>query len=142
MPQDARAFRELATRGIKIDVELETGHRQSQRESRWASAAGIRYIHLPRFPWPFFLRPHQRVVANFLKILADNADKAVYLHCRQGSNRTGVVIVAYQIEVAHCSKKVAVQGMRRFGYHWYMFPLWECSVKHLASSSGGRKTCG
>lgn len=46
VPRNARAFRELAARGLKIDVELETGGKQSRREARWASSAGTRYVHL------------------------------------------------------------------------------------------------
>lgn len=137
-PRDAEALRELAARGVEIDVELETGRKQAKRESRWATAAGIRYIHLPWFPWPFVSRPHKKVVTAFLRILADNPGKAVYVHCRQGSDRTGVVIAAYEIEVEHCSKKIAVRELHRFGYHWYLFPLWETWVKHLKGSPGAR----
>ncbi|MEJ2007834.1 MAG: tyrosine-protein phosphatase [Acidobacteriota bacterium] len=137
-PQDAEAFRELAERGVKIDVELETGGKQAQRESQWASAAGIRYIHLPWFPWPFFSQPRKRVVAAFLKILADNPGKTVFVHCRQGSDRTGVVIAAYEIEIAHCPRKMAVQELHRFGYHRYLFPLWESWIRHLKVGPPGR----
>lgn len=131
VPRNAAAFKELAARGVKIDVELETGGEQARRESRWASAAGIRYVHLPWFPWPLFSLPREKIVAAFLKILADNPGKAVYVHCRQGSDRTGVAVAAYQIEVAHCPKKVAMRELHRFGYHWYVFPLWEIWLKHL-----------
>lgn len=139
VPQDARAFKELAARGVKIDVELETGRDQAAREARWAKAAGIRYIHLPWFPWLFFSRPHKKVVEAFLSILANNSGKPVFVHCRQGSDRTGVVVAAYQIEVAHCSKKLAIKEMHRFGYHWYLFPLWGKWVKHVAVRYSARK---
>lgn len=131
VPKDTIAFKELAARGVKIDVELETGDKQAHRESHWASAAGIRYIHLPWFPWPIFSGPDERVVATFLKILADNPGKVVFVHCRQGSDRTGVVIAAYEIEVAHCPEKMVVQELHRFGYHWYLFPRWESWIRHL-----------
>lgn len=142
VPRNAAAFRELAARGVKIDVELETGARQAQKESRWASAAGIRYIHLPWFPWPLFSRPHKMVVAEFLKVLADNPGEAVFVHCRQGSDRTGVAVAAYQIEVAHCPKKIAMRELHRFGYHWYVFPLWERWLKHLKSWSAEKSQAG
>jgi len=135
-PQDAGAFRELAAHDVKIDVELETGGKQAQRESQWASAAGIRCVHLSWFPLPFLSRPHKKVVAAFLKILADNPGKAVFVHCRQGSDRTGGGIAAYEIEVAHCPKKMAVKELHQFGYHWYLFPRWESWIKHLKVEPG------
>lgn len=136
VPQNAGAFKELAARGVKIDVELETGEKQARRESQWAEAAGIQYVHLSWFPWPFFSSPHRKIVAAFLKILVDNPGRPVFVHCRQGSDRTGVVVAAYEIEVEHCPKKMAVRELHRFGYHWYLFPLWERWVKHLKGRSG------
>ncbi len=91
---------------------------------------------MPWIPWPFFSCPHKKVVAAFLKILADNPGKTVFVHCVPGSDRTRVVIAAYEIEVEHCSKKMAVREMHRFGFHWYLFPLWELWIKHLKNIPG------
>jgi tyrosine-protein phosphatase SIW14 len=59
-------------------------------------------------------------LANLIKTFRSNG--GVYVHCRQGVDRTGMVIAAYRILCDGWSRKDAIKEMWREGFHfWYFF---------------------
>ena len=37
------------------------------------------------------------IIARFLKIIEENPDKKIFVHCRVGVDRTGVAVASYRI---------------------------------------------
>jgi protein tyrosine/serine phosphatase len=57
-------------------------------------------------------------VAHFLAIVSQQP-KPVYVHCRSGKNRTGVMIAAYRIIIEGLSVEEALEEMRLYQGKWF-----------------------
>lgn len=57
-------------------------------------------------------------IAWFLAIV-DQQPKPVYVHCREGQNRTGVMVAAYRVIVEGVSAEQAIEEMRRYHGIWF-----------------------
>jgi protein tyrosine/serine phosphatase len=56
-------------------------------------------------------------VAHFLAIVSQQP-KPVYVHCRYGENRTGVIVAAYRVLVEGVSNEEAIEEMSRYKALW------------------------
>jgi len=57
-------------------------------------------------------------VANFLAIVSQQL-KPIYVHCRSGMNRTGVMVAAYRVLIEGVSDKDAIAEMERYRGQWF-----------------------
>ena len=57
-------------------------------------------------------------VAHFLAIVSQQP-KPVYVHCRSGVNRTGVMAAAYRVLIEGVSDEDAIEEMRRYQGLWF-----------------------
>jgi tyrosine-protein phosphatase SIW14 len=101
----------LANMGINtiIDVRL-TGN---SKEGAEAKRLGMDFVSLP---W-HCLFPKDDAIAKFLAYLRAHPDKKVFVHCRYGDDRTGMMIAAYRMAVEGWSAADARKEMDAFGFH-------------------------
>jgi len=104
----AEGFGALARMGITIVVD--TG--RSRRDERLVESLGMTYVSLPWY-CPF---PRDKVFARFMEITRANPRKKIFVHCRFGDDRTGMMIAAYRMAEQHWTAKEAMQEMHQFGY--------------------------
>jgi len=57
-------------------------------------------------------------VAHFLAVVSTQP-KPVYVHCRSGKNRTGVMVAAYRVIVEGVSADEAIEEMGRYQGQWF-----------------------
>jgi protein tyrosine/serine phosphatase len=110
-------FDRLAKMGINIVVD--TG--RSKRDEKQIKQLGMRYVRLAWY-CPF---PKDDVFARFLKLIKKNPDQKIFVHCRLGSDRTGMMIAAYRMGGQGWSAEQAMKEMHFFGYtsgHHLMCP--------------------
>ena len=113
----AEGFEALAHMGIAIVVD--TG--RSKRDEALIKKLGMTYISLP---W-YCPLPKDKVFARFVEITRQNREKKIFVHCRFGDDRTGMMIAAYRMAVDGWTAKEAMQEMHQFGYtafHHLMCP--------------------
>ena len=113
----AEGFENLAHMGISIVVD--TG--RSKRDEPLIKKLGMTYISLP---W-YCPLPKDKVFARFIEITRQNREKRIFVHCRFGDDRTGMMIAAYRMAVEGWTAKEAMQEMQEFGYttiHHLMCP--------------------
>ena len=80
----------LAKMGVKIVVDLRANDANEEKEAR---SLGLQYVAIPwHCPWP-----RDEVFARFLKLLQENKGKKVFVHCRLGDDRTGMMVAAYRM---------------------------------------------
>lgn len=102
-------FRHLAEFGINIVVD----NGRSGKNEKLAEQLGMRYVSIA---WlcPF---PKDELFARFLKVVEDNPDKKIFVHCRFGDARTGMMIAAYRMKVQGWTADEALREMSSYGFH-------------------------
>jgi len=101
----------LSKMGVNIVVDVRLTGRDKEREE--VNKLGMQFVELP---W-HCLFPKDDTFARFLKLLKDNPGKKVFVHCRYGDDRTGMMIAAYRIAVEGWTAEEARQEMEKFGFH-------------------------
>jgi tyrosine-protein phosphatase SIW14 len=109
------AWPELAALGVTTVIDLcrEREH-PAANEARAVEAAGMRYV---RFPMNGFETPSAAQIAQVLH-LVETGD-TVFVHCKAGMDRTGVVVAAYRIAREHWANQQALDEAESLGMHWY-----------------------
>lgn len=82
----------LKTMGIKtiIDLRLFTGVKQ---EEQWAKDQGVAYYHISTG----VLQPDEAKIKTVMAMVEDPKYQPVYVHCRTGCDRTGVIVGIYRV---------------------------------------------
>lgn len=117
----------LAKMGVNIVVDT---HANDASEEREAKSLGMKYVAIPwHCPWP-----RDEVFAKFLKVLHENKGKKVFVHCRLGDDRTGMMVAAYRMAEEGWSADEAMNEMRTFGFtraHHFICPGLANYEKHF-----------
>ncbi len=87
-------IRKLSTMGVKTIVNLRRSSKEMVEERRLAEQLGMRWVNIPVRAW---WRPSEAQIRQFLAIASDPAQRPVFVHCRLGRNRTGVMMANYRI---------------------------------------------
>ena len=106
----------LKAMGVRTVVNLRVRH--GEREA--VEAAGMRYVEIPM---SFLKKADPAAVRKTLSVMTDPANQPVFIHCSVGSDRTGVVVAIYRMEVDGWSEAEAEAEMEAFGFHefWSQF---------------------
>jgi len=109
-----------ALKRLGIDIVVDT-HANDTSEERDARALGMKYVAIPwHCPWP-----KDEVFAKFLKVVHENKGKKVFVHCRLGDDRTGMMVAAYRMAEEGWTAEEAMKEMKSFGFtksHHFICP--------------------
>jgi len=120
--QDGAAW--LIQRRVRTIVNLELLHddRRAFGQAKLSNSGRYEAGYFRISDWepnaviaPALLDDH---VAHFLAVV-DDQPKPVYVHCRSGQNRTGVMVAAYRVIVEGASVDEAIEEMRRYRGIWF-----------------------
>lgn len=100
----------LKKMGVSIVVDMRSS--KSDHEKIAVTKLGMEYVSIP-WHCPF---PRDETFAKFLKLMHENADKKVFVHCRLGDDRTGMAIAAYRMGIEGWSADDAMKEMELFGF--------------------------
>jgi len=114
-------FQELEELGIKTDINLRDMHSDGEK----IDGAGLTYEHIRFKTW----HPEDDEVVRFLKIVTDEDKGPYFVHCKHGSDRTGMMCAIYRITVQDWSKEDAIAEMTQggFGFH----PIWQNLIDYI-----------
>jgi len=115
----------LKKMGVDIVVDLRLSG--TDREKQNVTKADMQFVSIP---W-HCLYPRDRIFAKFLMLLRENPDRKVFVHCRYGDDRTGMMIAAYRMAVQGWSPDRAAREMREFGFHRLICPSLDPYEKHF-----------
>jgi tyrosine-protein phosphatase SIW14 len=109
-----------ALKKVGVNVVVDT-HADSKHEKAEVEKLGMKYVAIPwHCPWP-----HDEVFAKFLKVVHDNKGKKIFVHCRLGDDRTGMMVAAYRMAEEGWTAEEAMNEMRSFGFtrsHHFICP--------------------
>jgi len=121
-------IRHLAKMGVKTVISLRQPSRAMEEERRLVESLGMRWVNIPMWFW---WRPSDRQVRQFLALAADPATRPLFVHCRQGRNRVGILVAVYRIVEQDWTPQRAFAEARQLGLAWWN-PLSRYLVFHEA----------
>ena len=117
----ADQFTQLKTLGIKTVIDLRQD--SVKQASEWARAAGLQYVNIPLTTKR---AASEEQTKYFLKLVNDQANWPVYVHCKGGRHRTGEMTAIYRITRDGWSADQAYQEMKKYDFEdsfFYPRPL-------------------
>ena len=110
------AWKDLAALRIRTVVDLrpdgENHEHSTKMEADSVEAAGMRYINLPM---DGMAAPSSDQLSKLLALL--DSDDVIFVHCRSGRDRTGVVIACYRVAHDHWRNQKALEEATSYGMH-------------------------
>lgn len=104
----------LKSLGVKTIINLEQDDDGVLAEERAAAdQLGIRQISVPM---AYRSAPTDETIDQLLADLQNPALRPIYLHCKHGKDRTGLVVALYRVEVQGWAAAAAYQEMLELGF--------------------------
>jgi protein tyrosine/serine phosphatase len=117
----ADGFATVKGMGVKTVVNLRSFH----SDKELLGDTGLGYEHITMKAW----HAEEKEVVRFLKIVANQENQPVLVHCQHGADRTGTMCAIYRVAVQGWSKEEALNEMRNGGYGF--FDGWQNLVKFI-----------
>lgn len=119
---DEQGAAALLRQGVGTVVNLEMLHSDQDafRRAKGAAPRAVDYFEVPEWEPNVVIAP-ARVddsVAEFIAIVRTQP-RPVYVHCRSGQNRTGVMVAAYRIIEEGMPVEAAIEEMGRYNGFWF-----------------------
>ena len=105
----AESFAKLKAMGVRTVVSLRTFN----TDRRLLKGLGLKYLHISFKAW----HPETEDILEFLKTVEDPANQPVFVHCKWGTDRSGMMTAAYRIVLEGWSKEQALQEMHAMGFN-------------------------
>jgi protein tyrosine phosphatase (PTP) superfamily phosphohydrolase (DUF442 family) len=106
-------FKELAKRGIKTVIDLrKIGEHSQENEQKVVTGLGMRYVSIPMHG---LSTPKDNLVAAVQTIFNDTSSGPVFVHCKRGADRTGMVVAVYRISHDKWDNKKALHEAKSYG---------------------------
>ena len=112
----------LKDMGVKTIIDLEA------RDASNEIPAGITYVRLPVNPMRC-----DTVNGTVLLHAIENSPKPIFIHCRQGRDRTGLAIAIYRCKVEGMCADDAIKELHAYNVH----PWWVWSMESKIRALGG-----
>ena len=105
-------IRALAARGYRTIVSL----RHDEEERARVLAAGMEYVEVPMKAGLLGApEPTDDQARAFLAVVGDPARRPVFVHCRRGRDRTGVMVALYRVARCGWTAEEAIEEMNDLG---------------------------
>jgi tyrosine-protein phosphatase SIW14 len=104
-------YASLAALGVKTIVDLRND--PTEYEKGEAEAVGMKYVNIPMSGWKY---ANDEDVEKFMSLMNDPESGIVYVHCKAGKHRTGLVGAVYRFNKYGWNYDQAYKEMKRFNY--------------------------
>jgi tyrosine-protein phosphatase SIW14 len=104
-------YASLAAIGIKTIVDLRND--PTDYEKAAAEANGMKYVNIPMSGWKY---PDDEDVEAFMALMNNPETGKVYVHCKAGKHRTGLVGAIYRFNNYDWSYDQAYKEMKKYNY--------------------------
>lgn len=117
-PKDG-GYEALSKLGVKMVVNLrQESETDVAAERKAVEALGMRYVSIP---WRGFDKPNDKHIAEFLQLIRANPETPVFVHCRRGAERTGVMVASYRMAMQQWTPEQALEEMEEFKFRGFWF---------------------
>ncbi|MBA3765709.1 MAG: tyrosine-protein phosphatase [Acidobacteria bacterium] len=130
-------IQKLAALGIKTILNLRAADERSRAEETEARAAGLRFFNIPMEGLD---RPNDTQVERALGIINDAANQPVFVHCKHGADRTGVIIAIYRMTHDGWSSEDSLREAKRYGLSMFQFGMKDYIKDYGRDHAGQQRT--
>ncbi len=109
---EGRDYADLAALGVRTVIDLQADG-DNHAEAGIVEAAGMKFY---RIPMTTHVPPTPKQLALFLQIVNDPAHQPIYVHCKGGKHRTGVMTAVYRMEQDGWTPARAFEEMKRYKF--------------------------
>ncbi len=109
----------LRALGINTVISFTLGEEGARAEAAEAARLGMDYLGIP---WSTQEVPEPDQVQTFLSYLREHPDRTIFVHCKAGADRTGVMVALSRIAIDGWPAQRAVDEMNAFHYHFIFLP--------------------
>jgi protein tyrosine phosphatase (PTP) superfamily phosphohydrolase (DUF442 family) len=124
------AYPSLRTFGIDTVVRFSTGDEFIAAEKARVESLGMAFISLP---WRAADLPETNQVVSFLGLVRNHPEHTYFVHCREGVDRTGVMVALYRVAIDGWSTDQAIDEMKAFHYRYLLHPHLQSYVESFPS---------
>lgn len=114
-PSAYQDFVNLKNKGIKTVINLRKAPEVSAQEQKIVEGLGMKYINVP---YSSFSYPTRKEIADLMGMVTDKNLRPVFLHCKHGKDRTGVVGVLYRVQEQKWSVQRAYNEALKLDIRW------------------------
>jgi uncharacterized protein (TIGR01244 family) len=119
-----QGFQDLAQLGIKTVIDLrDIGEHSQADEQKIVTSLGMRYVSIPMHG---LSTPESDKVAAVQALFNDANGGPVFVHCKRGADRTGMVIAVYRISHDGWDNKKALSEAKSNG-----MSIFERAIQHF-----------
>ncbi len=111
----ADGYKALKDFGINTVIDLRKDNEDYSKAT--VESLGMKYVHIPMTGWT----TRDESVIEFLKVVNDQTNGKVYVHCAAGKHRTGLVGAVYRLENYGWDYDNSYKEMKNFGYFSGLF---------------------
>jgi tyrosine-protein phosphatase SIW14 len=129
----SEGYATLKKMGIRTVVNLRT----TVSEKRAVEAAGMKSVEIPI---GMFNNRDLEKVDKIVALMADPANRPVFVHCKLGQDRTGIVVAAYRMKIDGWPLNLAEAEMESFGFNGVWVNLRHFLHRYAAGLKPGNQT--
>lgn len=112
-------YEELKKLGITTVVNFRDEKDEISKERTAVEALGMKYVSIP---WRGSDMPNNAQVNSFLQLISSDPNQKIFVHCREGRDRTGVMVAAFRMAFENWTVDQSVKEMYAYRYHHFMLP--------------------
>jgi tyrosine-protein phosphatase SIW14 len=120
--------------GVDTVVRLSLGEEGAAREQAEVESLGMQFVGIP---WSTQNAPTSEQVQTFLAVFDSPAHTRVFVHCKAGADRTGVMIAVYRLAIDGWPIDRALDEMNAFHHHPLFLPHLQAFVRTFALVTPG-----
>jgi len=99
-------------------------------ERKQAESLGMRFVSLPISGWS---PPTIEQVVQFLALFGNEPREKIFVHCRYGDDRTGVLTAVYRMAIEKWPAEQAMKEMYFFGFNGFWHPAMKSFIRDFPS---------
>ena len=111
-------IKKLSDLGIKTIIDLRGESEETKAEESQAKGFGMRFFNVPMSSAG---RPSEDQVKRVFEIIETSENAPVFIHCRRGSDRTGLIIALFRIKHDGWTDIQALDEAKRYGLGFIQF---------------------
>jgi protein tyrosine/serine phosphatase len=127
----------LAQLGVKTIINLRDDDERAKAEAVESRAAGLRYFNVP---FKHLGRPTTGQLDQVLSLIDSKENGVVFIHCRRGADRTGVVIAIYRMSRENWTYKDALAEAERFGLSFWQRGMRDYISDYFRDKAGNSRS--